>query len=41
MILGRNIEQDQMTCHMNDNSGFFTCGVISPFLFEIDLSSAQ
>ena len=30
MILGRNVEQDQMTyCVQNDNSAFLTFGVIS------------
>ena len=30
MIPGRNVEQDQMTCHIeNDNSGFLTFGVVS------------
>ena len=30
MILGRNVEQDQMTCHLqNDNSAFLTFGIIS------------
>ena len=29
MILGRNVEQNQMTCRKNDNSGFLTFGVIS------------
>ena len=30
MILGKNIEKDQMTCHVkNDNSSFLTFGVIS------------
>ena len=30
MILGRNVEQDQATCHVqNDNSAFLTFGVIS------------
>ena len=30
MILGRNVEQDQMTCHVQiDNSAFLSFGVIS------------
>ena len=30
VILGRNVEQDQITCHVqNDNSAFLTFGVIS------------
>ena len=30
MILDRNVEQDQKTCHVqNDNSAFLTFGVIS------------
>ena len=30
MILGRNVQQDQTTCHVqNDNSTFLTFGVIS------------
>ena len=30
MILGRNVEQDQTKCHVqNDNSAFLTFGVIS------------
>ena len=34
MILGRDVEQDQTTCHVqNDNSAFLTFGVISLFLF--------
>ena len=30
MVLGRNVEQDEMTCHIQEcNSGFLTFGVIS------------
>ena len=30
MVLGRNVEQEQMTCRIqNENSGFLTFGVIS------------
>ena len=42
MTFGRNVEQDQTTCSLQEcDSGFLIFGVMSPFvLFEIGFLSA-